>query len=445
MGDCSSQSCTGSCSGEYCPPGCIPSCNLPSCDIRSCDGSQHCDALEACTSLECTESPICFDDPCPWTSFGHLPAFGSDFSNQSTDTGADDPMHCLWLMPDQQCGASVLTRESLGQHVFHEHLEPQVTFTCPIDQCAEKLDAQQAPGHLLHEHNPDSYVCLWRNCVQTFPNAKELDRHMKIAHTSLDCHWAGCEVSTKGLSQLRNHVDTDHLHIPGVFHPPVSPYTFQTPIHHRDSPPLHISTHSPCTNSHASPLDFAPKPFLQGSTMSPYQNVMISQMSSHQQTFQNGAILPYPTHFKHSLEVGEEGSRCMWITDNSSGQVCGMTFKDGNDLQDHVDKEHVWTNEGNTTGIVLLCRWLNCKRDGKPLQNKEKLRRHLFTHTGCRCSHQVLQICALTALQIGLQPANTAESSSITPWLSIIMCAYIPGRNHLPAKIVRSALPPKPP
>ncbi|MCJ1262790.1 hypothetical protein MMC22_002660 [Lobaria immixta] len=381
-GDCSSQSCDGGCSMVHCQPGCIPACDMPSCDVPSCDGSQPCDAFEACTSFECTDSPTCLDDSCPFNPFGHVPAFGNDFSNSSADTGADDPVTCLWVMPGQQCNVSVTTVESLGQHVFHEHIEPQGTFTCPIDQCDEKLDAQQAPSHLMREHNPDSYVCLWEKCGQTFPDSTELDRHMKIAHASLDCRWAGCEVSTKEVSQLKNHVDVDHLHFPGVFQPPMSPYTFQSPIYTGQHPAPHISTHSPYTSSHASSVSFEPKPFLQGSIISPYQNPLPSPMSSDQRAFQNDAILPYPTHIKNPLVEGEEGSTCRWITDRSIGQVCGLTFNDGNELQSHVDREHVQSNEGNTTGTVLLCRWLDCKRDGKPLQNKEKLKRHLFTHTG---------------------------------------------------------------
>lgn len=449
LGDCSSQSCDGGCSMGRCPPGCIPacdmpSCDLPSCDIPSCDASQVCDAVDACTSDECTDSPTCVDDSCHWSFFGHVPAFGNDFSNQSADTGANDPMHCRWVMPGQQCDVSVPTMESLGQHVLHEHIEPQGFFTCPIDQCAEKLDAQQAPSHLMHEHNPDSYVCLWQYCGQTFPDAKELDRHMKIAHANLDCHWAGCEVSTKELSQLKNHVDVDHLHFPGNFEPSMSPYSFQTPIYAGHDPALHISTHSPFTSSHASPVNLEQKPFYQGSMIPPYQNALPSPMSSDRRAFQNDAIPSYPMHFEHPLGLAEEGSRCMWITDNSIGQVCGMTFKNGNDLQLHVDQTHVWTNEGNSTGIVLLCHWLNCKREGKPLQNKEKLRRHMFTHTGCRCSHQKMKICVLNPLQIGLRAALSAESSSTTPWHSTITSACTREKSRLLAKIASSALRPKP-
>lgn len=384
VGDCSSQSCDGGCSISHCTSDCIPSCGLPSCSMPSCEGSQVCENLDPCTSFRCTDSPACVDNTCPWTLSGHVPAFGDDFSNQSVDTGGNDPMHCLWVMPGQQCDVSVPTMESLGQHVLHEHIEPQGTFTCPIGQCAEKLDAQRAPSHLMHEHNPDSYVCLWQNCGQTFPDAKELDSHMKITHANLDCHWAGCEVSTKKLSQLKNHVDIDHLHFPGVFEPAIAPFPFEMPIYSGHQPTLRISTQSPFTSSHASPINLEQKQFLHGAMIPLYQNALPSPISSDHRAFQNDAIPPNPVHFKHPLGVGEERCRCMWITDKSIGQVCGMAFKDGNELQLHVDQDHVWTGGGNSTGVVLLCHWLDCKRNGKPLQNKEKLRRHLFTHTGCR-------------------------------------------------------------
>ncbi|MCJ1426675.1 hypothetical protein MMC29_004578 [Sticta canariensis] len=245
--------------------------------------------------------------------------------------------------------------ESLGQHVLHDHIEPQGTFNCPIDQCAEKLDMYQAPSHLMLEHDPDSYVCLWQNCGQTFPDSKELDRHIKANHAIWDCHWAGCEVSAREVSQLKNHVDIDHLHFSGFSQPSMSPYALQTPMYAGQHPAIQNSTQSPFTTPQLSPTNPVAKPFVQGSMVSGNKN---------------------------PLGVSEGGSRCMWLTDESSGQVCGKTFSDGNELQLHVDQEHVWTREGNTTGVVLLCHWLDCKRNGKPLQNKEKLRRHLFTHTG---------------------------------------------------------------
>lgn len=411
LGDCSSQSCDGGCSLDFCPPGC---------EVPSCDGSQICDAFDACTSLECTDSPTCLDNSCPWTSFcfGHAPAFGNDFSNQIADTGANDPMQCLWLMPGQQCDVSVPTMESLGQHVLHDHIEPQGTFNCPIDQCSEKLDVYQAPSHLMLEHDPDSYVCLWRNCGLTFPDSKELDRHIKANHAIWDCHWAGCEVSASQVSELKNHVDIDHLHFSEFPQPPMSPYALQTPVYGGQHPALHISTQSPFTTPQLSPTKPVATPFVQGSTI-PADN--------------------------KSFGVSEGSSRCMWLTDESRGQVCGKTFSDGNELQLHVDQEHVWTKEGNTTGIVLLCRWLDCKRNGKPLQNKEKLRRHLFTHTGCRCSRQRLKIFALNSLQIGLRAAPFAANSLITPWRSRITSVYILVRSHLLAKTASNASPPTPP
>lgn len=438
VGDCSSQSCDGGCSLGHCPP---------SCDGPSCEGSQLCEALDPCTSLGCAGSPACVDNSCPWTSLGHVPASGNDFSDQAVDTGPTDSMHCRWLMPDQQCDVSVPTIESLGQHVFHEHIEPQGTFTCPIDQCAERIDAQQAPSHLTHAHYPVRYVCLHSYCRQEYPDVKQLQHHMDIAHKrkNVACHWAGCEVFTNEVSQLKSHVDIDHLHFPGVIEPPMSPYTFQTPMYAGQDPALHIPTHSTFTSSHTSPVNLEQTPFLQGSIISPYQNALPSPMSSDPRAYQNDAIPQYPTDFMHPLGLGEEGSRCMWITDKSTGHVCGMTFHDGNELQLHVDQEHVWTRDGNTTGIVLLCHWQDCKRGGKPLQNKEKLRRHIFTHTGCRCSCELLKICILNPVQIGLRAALSAESHSITLWLLRTMSVYIRVRSHLPAKSASRALPPKPP
>ena len=71
---------------------------------------------------------------------------------------------------------------------------------------------------------------------------------------------------------------------------------------------------------------------------------------------------------------------CLWVVeiDPHSHFSCGMQFRSGNALQQHVEQVHC-----KEKGAVV-CNWRACKRKGDPLKTKEKLKRHIFSHTGCK-------------------------------------------------------------
>lgn len=421
--NCSMQSCGDDCSVSRCTFGCT--------DSEDCDGSG------ACTSLDCAESSYphsfspCLDESCQLTSFGHAPGFGDDFSNQNFDAG-DNDMQCLWLMPGQQCGVSVSTRNALGKHVFHDHIEPQEIVICPVETCAAVIKAQQAPSHLMQQHNPESYACPVQFCGGLFLNHEELDNHLTTTHGLLDCHWAGCEVSTKNSIQLSRHISLDHLNSTGRFQPPQFSWWDQSnvPSQVHEHPTLQFTPQS-FASPQVSPFDDDRKDTAEEGSASPFINIFTSSMSSGQPASlsneSTSSMSPYRGGFPHTsptatkfngspyldreaegttqfknplhhepegnVEPGTDGekSKCMWVTGGVTGQVCGMTFPDGNALQLHTDQCHVWPIGDKGTKTVLSCDWQNCKRKGKLLQNKEKLRRHLFTHTGCTYSPDVAE------------------------------------------------------
>lgn len=389
--NCSMQSCGDDCSVERCPPDCA--------------GSENCDECDPCTSLDCAEASIldsfspCWDESCTRTSYGHAPDFGDDFSNQNLDAGVNG-MHCLWVMPGQQCDVSVSTKNALGQHVLRDHIEPQASYMCPVETCTEVLKALQAPTHLMQQHNLERYVCPAPHCNQSFLEYQELDNHLNAAHGILDCHWAGCEVSTKDPLQLRSHIDQDHLGFFGLGHPYIpsiwDPYV---PPQHFEQQPLPNPPQSSAADAHTASFPDRKKAEDDRSA-SPFRDIWSSSGASQHSNDFSTPLSPRkdPTATKSdpsetSQQLRDESCMCMWVKGGITGQICGMTFSDGNKLQAHTDQHHVWSGPSGgdkATKCVLLCNWKNCKRDGKPLQNKEKLRRHLFTHTGCTSSSRIV-------------------------------------------------------
>ena len=71
--------------------------------------------------------------------------------------------------------------------------------------------------------------------------------------------------------------------------------------------------------------------------------------------------------------------QCLWEDEASTTQICGMQFLTSNDLQFHLHCSH-----GVEKDAVLVCYWDKCKRQREPFQTPQKLRRHTYTHTGCK-------------------------------------------------------------
>lgn len=83
---------------------------------------------------------------------------------------------------------------------------------------------------------------------------------------------------------------------------------------------------------------------------------------------------------------GNSGSKtCQWT---SSKGICGQDFADGNELQTHVESQHL-NDLKKTHQAPNSCKWLGCTTT-TPFSERSKLARHLYTHTKYmvgRCQH----------------------------------------------------------
>ena len=95
------------------------------------------------------------------------------------------------------------------------------------------------------------------------------------------------------------------------------------------------------------------------------------------------------------LEANTDGYTCMWVMDQASGQICGFTCGWGNNMQAHIEANHIEPQlSGGESGRrksaikiprSLTCKWNNCKHNlqKKVLRSTQALRQHTFTHSGC--------------------------------------------------------------
>ncbi|KAI8913480.1 hypothetical protein EDD86DRAFT_262497 [Gorgonomyces haynaldii] len=62
--------------------------------------------------------------------------------------------------------------------------------------------------------------------------------------------------------------------------------------------------------------------------------------------------------------------KCQW-------EQCGSSFETMDTLTHHLSEEHVGYRKQE-----YICRWMGCSRDLKPMLQRQKMIRHLQTHTG---------------------------------------------------------------
>lgn len=416
---CDQPSCIDGCQKDHGESGYICSnfdstvCYGPDvCERTTCDGSSLLDA-----------PPVCLDDGCPFTFLDRDGSFDNDRvpvnlePALSTLDMTGQSLQCRWELPDVQCDVSLPSANALGQHIFQDHIQPLAT-SFPWEQT----------NVLRQEQQPPEYLCQWGSCRRTFSDHAALERHVKVAHTNLDCRWAGCEVSRESPALLKTHVNMDHLNIsqdtswqpypygfsPAFAQPPYSgadgaPANKQESIFECDgsfqaatSQRVVADPNNPQNGLHENPQrsPYSPSNSVHPPTGNGSQQITwpispvvraarsSNSLASSCSNLQGASQPQHPSSvmgsFRTTPAKNNNVHTCQWLVDQSLGKICGATFTDANILQTHVNEEH--TTSFSLDGI--LCHWKDCKRNRGPkptFPNKEKLKRHMYTHTGCKC------------------------------------------------------------
>ena len=344
-----------------CDEPCGDECENRHCE--SCDGSpiccEPCDNPELCSSGEC-EDPQCLEMPVSTCEDHHTHTHTPSYSYPSRTPIASMPAYvnpqqlmldCQWETSGQQCDAS-MPLSTLSQHVLQDHIMPQAVLPCQWNECSNPVEIDDIASHVWQYHSPapkaDSYVCLWHGCRTSFSNTDELDQHMKSAHCQMSCHWHGCEQATTGETALKAHVDK------------------------------HITKAISC-----SPTDVTPKSTALPTPRSPDIIADAENAPQFGTSQEKRTDLQGPRLRRCELPCGSEttGSpkTCQWILES---EQCGQAFTDSNELQAHVEREHL--NDSPRTspsqGSGHVCRWAGCNSE-TPFSERSKLTRHVFTHT----------------------------------------------------------------
>ena len=249
---------------------------------------------------------------------------------------------CLWASSHGRCDVSFPDTESMGQHIYRDHIIPQTKRDCPLS-CGQSLDWELCTRHLQKQHQHqrsvastlgNGFVCLKAGCEFVCDNEEDLEKHYTrcLFHfPDVECHWGSCNMASMNPQELQNHVSSEHL----------------------------------CIDLN-NDLPRSPAP--------------ISAVS-----------LPIP-HRPQAVGIEHHVLRCSWITGDGTKSNCTHTYGSSKELQQHIEADHLLSRNSQRKSFTeaqlldrsksLTCRWEGCSR-ASPFSQPQTLREHIMIHTGC--------------------------------------------------------------
>jgi len=247
-----------------------------------------------------------------------------DGAYSSRSDNIDPVFNCGWL----GCDEPFYSEADLGSHVHQKHIDPQLLFRCPAPACNEKMGPEPLQNHIELDHgfNFDTgATCPAPDCAPvTFYNPIDIHSHFHRAHTDPTTQPLLCGWDACGNEFEDQDQLWSHLH-----------------NHYQPDIPEIVE------------VDFA------------------------------DYIPKYPATIMD--EELPQAHCCRW----KEGEVaCSKSFGDEEKLQQHVFDDHI---KGlKKTELGYFCEWEGCARKAKKdpskagFDQRSKIERHTFTHTGRR-------------------------------------------------------------
>ncbi|KAJ7767439.1 hypothetical protein DFH07DRAFT_328469 [Mycena maculata] len=249
------------------------------------------------------------------------------------------------------------------------------TFVC---SCGGESKADMSPDPTLFDP-PDNFPAHVDASVSTPGYCTPSSRAVSEAvNASLTCMWADCGASFDQLSDLAEHVNLIHLRHPPSLAPPASsdardPFSMSCQWKDCTIYPTPDSVPGPSSGDIESMLFVLSSHLLHdhlGLNGPPthLHTPQSSDLSPEEHRTEQPAVLP-----ASSEDANQGGHVCRWTS-------CGQTFSSVDELTVHLTNVHV--GAGKTS---YDCFWQDCSRhDQSGFTSKQKLCRHLQSHTGHR-------------------------------------------------------------
>ncbi|MCJ1357194.1 MAG: hypothetical protein MMC33_007190 [Icmadophila ericetorum] len=335
---------------------CTEICDRPDCED---EGREDCE-LDPCTPgchvIPCTDPKSCnpkslCTTPCPVSV--PVPAYNTDMVLMGMESMDMTFAQCEWALQNGhgQCNASLPSRGALGEHVLKNHIQPQLAQICPFE-CGATVVPDSLAEHVIGEHQKSTF-------------------------SQFVCLARGCDFIGQNEADLDEHLKSAHLSKGVECHWGDCSVTAKNPDalngHVRTE---HLSMKTPITTPSES-LD------------SPSES------------------LDSPVHL---TPPGDDRKVCLWVA-HDSDTPCHVVFDTGNELQAHIEKAHIKPLKGV---LSKHCRWAGCERETRAFTQKEKLRIHMYTHTGFRGAR--CEICGKECVNKDTLAAHMRTHTNVKPF-----------------------------
>lgn len=191
-------------------------------------------------------------------------------------------------------------------------------------------------------------ACRWNDCGYSAPDLAELETHELAKHhpaataaqangiSLFQCEWKACTYRCTDMEQFMSHVRNEH----------VSMMMGKSSSDNEDAATTEIKLETP---------------------------LAISTSVSTPAPASAPAAAP-------AVKTESEASKmhvCSWLCGPKESETeCGEVFDSTQALHQHVVDHHIGSRQPS-----YICRWAGCERHGRPFPQRQKIHRHLITHT----------------------------------------------------------------
>lgn len=276
-----------------------------------------------------------------------------------------------------------------------------------------------------HHQNDDNLYCHWDDHLHShyemkFNSQMELDNHLRSVHDVYNnhfCQWDSCDVSASTIDDILSHIRRDHI-------PNNSTTNCHDHHHHESNTPTHNNSRSSSINPSMTPDEVLQchynnceytalnsvelnthltayhqinnnqsmptpnhTPIDSHHHINPYQcewntckfeskyyDDIISHIQSVHNKHNNNNELPSPVHTDEEQHQPQNKHICHWVLPD--GEECLHEHSSTQELSDHVINDHIGSKKNE-----YKCMWKGCERECRPFRQRQKVIRHLQTHS----------------------------------------------------------------
>lgn len=234
----------------------------------------------------------------------------------------------------------------------------------------------------LNRYSRHQTACA--NAMKVYPQEKR----PPVGISPFQCEWNHCHFRSNDLTEFVSHLMESHQlhtfehtcssnnHYPGSFLENVSTMLPLTSTPSSEGSPLSYTPPSTFDNDFDSPkygqmtnptpsTSSSTSPSVNSAANSAANSAVTSTVASTPPA--SAAPAPAPAATVHT---------CQWVLEKDPKHVCKLQFSSAKDLSDHVIEKHIGSRKPEYS-----CSWDGCERCDRPFTQRQKVVRHLQTHT----------------------------------------------------------------